>query len=116
MYKFKYVECNEVFFFICRMVYVEVVFYKVVDWIIIKFVKSIIMLMELDILRWRIFFDGGLRRILKVKLSDKEYEIDEIELGFDFDGICVWRVLCGVVVEVIRIVLEVNCVVVNIVL
>lgn len=96
------------------MVYAEVVLHKVVDWTTIKFVKSITMLTEPDIPRRRTSPDGGLRRILKVKPSDKEYETDETEPGSDSDGTRVRRVPRGAAVEATRTVLEANRVAVNI--
>ena len=114
LYKLKHVERNEAPLFICRMVYAEVILHKVVDWTTIKFVKSITMPTERDIPRQRIFPDGGLGRIMKVKPSDREYETDESEPDSDSDGTRTRRAPRGAVAQASRNVAEANCVPLNI--
>ena len=114
LYKLKHVERNEAPLFICRMVYAEVILHKVVDWTTIKFVKSITMPTGRDIPRQRIFPDGGLGRIMKVKPSDRKYETDESEPDSDSDGTRTRRVPRGAVAQTTRTVVEANRVPVNI--
>jgi len=62
------------------------ILHKIVDWTTIKVVPSITMLMERDISRQQTYPGFGLRRKLKVKPSETEYQIDESNLDSDLNN------------------------------
>jgi hypothetical protein len=82
------VERNEIVFYICRMVWAEVVLKKKVDWRTIKQAKNITMLEEPDIPTGVLRFPNGGLNFTKVIVAKEEEEdnTEESEEDNDSDG------------------------------